>query len=92
VVRVSSRVVEGYRYQPGPRLDCPITVLVGDRDPQTTIDEASAWREHCDGEFAMRILPGGHFYLDAHRAEIVDILTSALRAPGMSQRPLGRDR
>jgi surfactin synthase thioesterase subunit len=70
--------VETYRYRPGPPLSCPITALAGDRDPQTTIDEAKAWREHSTGEFDLRVFPGGHFYLDAHRAEVVDVVTAAL--------------
>jgi len=59
-------------------LDCPITMLVGDDDPHVTLDEASAWREHTSGEFAMRVFAGGHFYLDTHRSAVIDEVTSTL--------------
>lgn len=60
-------------------LDCPITMLVGDDDPHTTIAEAEAWQEHTTGEFSLHVFHGGHFYLDQHRREITDIIRSTVR-------------
>lgn len=83
VTRNDYRMVETYAWSPGPPLDCPVTALVGDHDPQTTIDEASAWAEHTTGPFDLRVFSGGHFYLDAHRSAVADLISTAL--PGAAQ-------
>jgi surfactin synthase thioesterase subunit len=77
-IRGDYRAAETYSYQPGPRLSCPITVLVGDADTKVTAEEALAWREHTDGEFDCRTFDGGHFYLTGHQEEILRLVTERL--------------
>ena len=60
-------------------LSCPITMLVGDDDPHTTIAEAEAWQEHTTSEFSLQVFQGGHFYLDQHDREIADIISGTVR-------------
>lgn len=78
VVRNDYRAIENYVWTPAPPLDCPATVLVGEADPQTTIDEASAWREHVAGPFDLHVFPGGHFYLESCAAAVVEVISKAL--------------
>ncbi|RKN50253.1 thioesterase II family protein [Micromonospora endolithica] len=78
VTRNDYRAVETHHWVPGPPLDCPITALVGDHDPQTSVDDARAWSAHTTGEFGLRVFPGGHFYLDAHRPAVAETITVAL--------------
>lgn len=78
VVRNDYRAVETYRWSEGPPLSCPVTVLVGDSDVQTTVPQASAWREHFTGSFDLRVFPGGHFYLDAERPAVLDAVSAVL--------------
>ncbi|MBD0323447.1 MAG: thioesterase [Aldersonia sp.] len=78
LVRSDYRAIETYHCTQGPPLTCPITALVGDSDPQTTIDEASAWAEQCGEGFDLRVFPGGHFYLDAHREAVTDAVSAAM--------------
>ncbi|OKK14278.1 oleoyl-ACP hydrolase [Streptomyces sp. CB00455] len=61
-VRSDYRAFETYT-DPGHRLSCPVTAFLGDADPLVTVDEARAWAGHTTGPFALRLLPGGHFYL-----------------------------
>lgn len=77
-MRDDYKAIETHRSMPGPPLDCPITVLVGDADPQTTMDEAAAWRESTDGAFDLQVFAGGHFYLDEHLAEVSDKVSATL--------------
>nr|AFV71332.1 PyrG3 [Streptomyces rugosporus] len=77
VVRNDYRAVETYVWPPGPPLDCPVTVVVGDADPQTTIDDAAAWRAHTSGPFDLHIMSGGHFYLDHHLDEVIKLISLA---------------
>jgi surfactin synthase thioesterase subunit len=78
VIRSDYRAIERYRYEPAPPLTCPVTVLVGDHDESATVDEASAWREHTTGAFVMRVFAGGHFYIDKHKAEVIDAVGTAV--------------
>jgi surfactin synthase thioesterase subunit len=62
-LRADYRAIELYRWEPGGPPPCPITVLTGDRDPQTTLDEAHDWRRHSRDPFAVHVFAGGHFFL-----------------------------
>ncbi|WP_370947441.1 thioesterase II family protein [Amycolatopsis sp. cg5] len=77
-VRADYKAAETYRYQPGPRLHCPIVALTGDDDPQVTLDEAGAWGEHTESEFELKVFYGGHFYLDFHTEAVLDTITTTL--------------
>ncbi|HET6501548.1 MAG TPA: alpha/beta fold hydrolase [Amycolatopsis sp.] len=79
-LRADYKAVETYRYRPGPPLTCPIFTLVGDDDPKVTLDEARSWGEHTTGEFEFRAFRGGHFYLDAHAREVIDLISARLTA------------
>ncbi|WP_055568811.1 MULTISPECIES: thioesterase II family protein [Streptomyces] len=80
VVRNDYRAVELYQWTPAPPLNCPITALVGDRDPQASIDDVEAWRKHTDGPFGLEVFSGGHFYLNTHQRGVADVISEALAA------------
>jgi surfactin synthase thioesterase subunit len=69
-----------YVCAPEAILSCPISVLVGDNDPKTTLDEAKAWATHTSGPFDLQVFPGGHFFLTDHADEIIRILGEHFRA------------
>lgn len=73
-VRSDYRAAETYRFGGGPKLSCPVFALTGDADPQVTLEEADAWREHTYGVFERRVFPGGHFYLDRQVAEVLAVI------------------
>jgi pyochelin biosynthetic protein PchC len=75
--RADYRAIETYTYEPGVPLVCPITALLGDRDPQCTAEEAAIWTSHTTGPFDLRTYPGDHFYLDAHRPAIAQVVASS---------------
>lgn len=78
VLRGDYRAIETYRENPGTRVRCPMTVLVGDADPLVTRDEAEAWRAHTSGPTAVRYFPGGHFYLNEQPDEVLATVTDVL--------------
>lgn len=78
-VRGDYRAIESYRYSPGPRLACPLTVLLGDADPLTTVDEARAWAGHTAEDFDLRMFPGGHFYIEANQSDVVRAIKERLQ-------------
>ena len=77
-IRSDYRAIEGYRHDPGRRLQTPITAVTGDRDPNVTIDEAKGWSEHTAGDFDLRVLPGGHFYLVPEIVAVLDLIREQL--------------
>ena len=77
LVRADYRLSETYRHRPGPALACPVTVLTGDDDPLTPIEDAIAWRDHTSGPYRFLVLPGGHFFLFDHLPTAVRALARA---------------
>lgn len=77
-IRGDYRAIETYRCPPGPALGCPVTVLVGDADPRTTLDEARAWSEHTTGRFDLQTFPGGHFFLSTQAQAVTATISKGL--------------
>jgi pyochelin biosynthetic protein PchC len=69
---------ETYQFEPGSPLSCDITAMTGDRDPRTTVEDVVAWSAHTTGAFNVRVYPGGHFYLDDCRAQVLEVVSSSL--------------
>jgi len=78
MIRADYKAIETYRYEPGPPLRCPVTVLLGEGDPKATEEEAADWRRHTAGAFEFRTYPGGHFFLTEHQDEVVEAITELL--------------
>jgi len=83
-LRADYKAVQTYRYRPGPRLACPIQALVGNEDPQVTIDEARSWAEHTTGAFGLLVFPGGHFYLSSHTTAVTTAISEQITARSKS--------
>jgi surfactin synthase thioesterase subunit len=67
-------------YRPGPRrLPCPILVLGGETDAETTPEGLAAWSACTTAQTRIAMLPGGHFFPDTARAAVVQLVTAALR-------------
>jgi surfactin synthase thioesterase subunit len=80
-IRNDYHAIETYRAEPGARIDCPVTVLIGDDDPTTTVAQAAAWKEHTTAETGMQVFPGGgHFYLNDWPADVRATITRRMGA------------
>lgn len=79
-LRADYCVAETYRCAPEDTVSSPITVLTGDSDPKTSLDEAQAWAQHTSGAFDLHVFPGGHFYLTDHVDAVNKILDSHFQA------------
>jgi surfactin synthase thioesterase subunit len=77
-LRGDYRAVETYRYQPGARLGCPLSVFTGDSDPRVSREDAWAWQELTSAAFRLREFRGGHFYLSDQWAAVARAITSEL--------------
>ncbi|OAR26936.1 oleoyl-ACP hydrolase [Streptomyces sp. ERV7] len=65
-LRGDYRALETHTPEPGRTLACPVVALCGDADPVVDPDDVALWERHTSASFRMRVLAGGHFFLDAH--------------------------
>lgn len=70
-LRADVRLSELHSYVPDRPLSCPISVLCGSEDPETSGEAAARWREETIASCAIHTFPGGHFFIDPHKAEVV---------------------
>jgi surfactin synthase thioesterase subunit len=77
-IRADYTAIEAYRAPEDAKVACPITTLVGDDDPRTSLDQARAWDRHTSGEFDLRVYPGGHFYLFDHVPQLAEEISKML--------------
>ncbi|MBE3014056.1 thioesterase [Microbispora sp. NEAU-D428] len=80
-LRGDYRALRAYLPEPGARVRCPITALVGDRDPRVTVAQADRWREHTTGPFRLTVLPGDHFYLTRRLEDVAETVRRGLAVP-----------
>src|SRR5262249_46382515 len=78
-LRADYRALDVYVYRPAALLRCPVTALIGDADPVTSIEQVQAWKHVTTGPFALREYHGGHFYLTRYQAQIAAQILRGLR-------------
>lgn len=79
-LRGDYRAIETYRGDPERSMSGSITVLTGDADPRTTVEEAESWSRHTSGRFRMRVFSGGHFFLTRHQQAVNEEIARELGA------------
>ncbi|WP_150254515.1 thioesterase II family protein [Nocardiopsis deserti] len=81
-VRNDYRAIETYVCDEGAVVPCPVHVLTGQSDPQTTLDEARAWEEHTESTCTVQEFSGGHFFLTGHVETINGLIRDAFTKSG----------
>ncbi|SFN61016.1 MULTISPECIES: thioesterase II family protein [Actinomadura] len=82
-VRNDFALIEDYAHKDGTRLAVPVTAIIGDSDPHVTPGQARGWEQVTDGRFALKVLPGGHFYLAEQRPAVIGEIHRALEVPAL---------
>ena len=74
-IRADFRILDRYRFEPGPALRCTVHALGGDRDTGVPLPELQAWRDHTTGCCDVSLLPGDHFFIhgsaDAFEQQVI---------------------
>ncbi|RFS84426.1 thioesterase [Actinomadura spongiicola] len=86
VLRADFALWERHRMEPGPPLDCPITVLAGTSDPRAPVETLGAWRAFTTAGFGMRRYEGGHFYFLESVADVVAFIGERTLSEAMDGR------
>lgn len=72
----------------GPHpLPAPVVAFGGDRDPLVSADSLDGWRDWAPHGYRRRLLPGGHFYLEAEAGPLVEEIRSAFLARAREPSP-----
>ena len=70
-LRADLQAFERYHYRHAPPLECPLTIFGGMDDSLVSEDQLSAWRAQTQAEFAFRLFPGDHFFINSSGPAVV---------------------
>lgn len=62
ILRSDLMMMETYRYEDEPPLDCSLSAFGGNQDHSTSEDKLAAWNEQSTDFWGTRLMQGGHFY------------------------------
>ena len=77
-MRADLALCRSFTAHPADRLVTPILAIGGDADEDVTPAHLDSWRAWTDGPFASRAVPGGHFFVRTHPAEVIDLIRAFL--------------
>ena len=80
VLKADFALAAGYRLRAEDPLSCPMHLFGGASDPFATQMELHGWRRYGAAHFSLTMLPGDHFYLFNHGAQILNALAEPLRS------------
>ncbi|HDQ71985.1 MAG TPA: thioesterase [Chloroflexi bacterium] len=78
LLRADLALHDTYRYVDGDPLDCPISAFGGLGDEEVGQSAITAWDQHTNGPFMLRMLPGDHFFLRSARRSLLDMVSRDL--------------
>ena len=74
----SLKAIADYVCPPGTTVSCPVYAFSGDSDIVVNREHVRAWAEHTTSDFAIRVFPGGHHYINDNLAELVHDIESRI--------------
>jgi surfactin synthase thioesterase subunit/glycosyltransferase involved in cell wall biosynthesis len=77
-LRGDTALYRSYIYTEEAPLDVPIRAFGGLDDPNVNRRHLEAWAEETTGDFALRMFPGGHFFIESSRTEFLAALSADL--------------
>lgn len=79
MLRADFSLGETYAYTPEAPLAVPLSAYGGERDEEVPAWSVSAWHEQAAGEFREVMFPGGHFFINENRDEVLAEVTRDVR-------------
>ncbi|WP_460887903.1 thioesterase II family protein [Promicromonospora xylanilytica] len=65
--------------RPAGRVRAPLLALAGTDDVAAPASQVAAWAEHAEDWQGLTELPGGHFFLEQHAAQVVEVVRRTAR-------------
>jgi medium-chain acyl-[acyl-carrier-protein] hydrolase len=79
-LRADVTALEQHRYGSEPPLTCPILAFGGTSDRGVPVSSLDAWRRETSAQFSLRLFPGGHFFLQNARTQVLQAVIDAAMA------------
>ena len=79
ILRADFRVSDAYVYRPGRPLDVPLTVITGTEEDLAP-EEIRLWQRETRRPADFRQMPGNHFFIFDHPAEVAALFSATLAA------------
>ena len=79
IIQADFAVCRSYEYTPEPPLECPITAFGGLEDEDAGRECVEGWGAQTTGQFRLRMLPGGHFFINNTGPTILDTIARELQ-------------
>lgn len=76
VMQADFALIERWTHAPREPLPVPMTAVGGVTDPRVGRAELEGWGAHTCEEFALHLLPGGHFFLRESEAALVELVAA----------------
>jgi len=77
-LEADAALYRNYVYHDDAPFDFPISAYGGEDDPNIRAEHLEAWGQQTTGPLAVRLFPGGHFYLNTARTAFVSALEEDL--------------
>lgn len=77
-LRADVTAAETYQYSDAEPLSCPISAFGGLSDLRVDSDELDGWRAETSGPFRLERFPGGHFYVESSRSQLLRTISADL--------------
>jgi medium-chain acyl-[acyl-carrier-protein] hydrolase len=81
ILKADMKLLQLYRWDPEPKLSCPVTAIVGQADPSLTPSAARGWAAVTNGSFDEVVISGGHLALLHHRDLVLRRLARSSGSP-----------
>lgn len=78
LLRADLAVHEAYQHTEEAPLNCDILAFGGLQDAEAGRDTVAAWRDHTQGQFRCRMVPGDHFFINVAQALFLRMLSGEL--------------
>ena len=75
-IRADLKMLETYKHDDAPPIECDIFALGGTDDPQVTRGDLQRWQDLTAAKFSTRMFPGHHFYLRNQEKAVVKTVVS----------------
>lgn len=79
LLRTDISLYENYVYATEPPLTCPISALGGSYDHKVRRSDLEAWCDQTTLSFSLTMFPGGHFFLNTARPQLLYALSGQLQ-------------